>query len=452
MGIVSPDSAGGLQVNIMVAKNPDNTLITFCDHNCAPVGGYTCPAASIGDDKYTLNDLIFASPNTIVSGINNGAEAIKLARNSYFDDPISNGQTAYDLYVEDFNIPETHANAIKSIVLQGSKKDINIFGGNTEMHPEIIEIIQKLKENPNYVVNFTTTGRRFMLDPEFAENILQTPPHVLALSADNFRDGNQIRTLNDMSLDDIYASWTKIPTNNGSLMKAQEAIYAAKIAEDKIPTLFNVVIHPQNIRYIDDIVTTLSDVFPTALLNPFPAQSSFYAVGENVFDETEARLYETFVDSMIKQHKTPESEKTMNHTRRLHYWLLQKSIFDTFDGEQLLNVLSGGVWKCYDAGSAASYLQIGDHPNISTELEEPGGHPSCFWNPSAVPHHEKVQNMALGDIAYYLGRGIKKIANNKPCGGCTMPRLLGPATSTESGMKPELKSAYLELRKEHAGY
>ena len=107
--------------------------------------------------------------------------------------------------------------------------EVNLFGGNPELHPEVADIIGELTAS-GHNVHFTTTGGSFMRSSQFLEQILEHPPSKLALSADDFDDESDIRALASMSLDELKAAWRKTPRLHGQRRKAHEAIYTAKLA------------------------------------------------------------------------------------------------------------------------------------------------------------------------------------------------------------------------------
>lgn len=437
---------GGIQIDIVVVKKKleDGSIAEapLCDHNCVvdSDGGYTCPGA------FSLNKGLI--PNTlapaykIVDGIKRTAKAIENSKDYFLG-------KFFDNYTQEFNIPSHIAHPLKNILRDGGV-EVNLFGGNPEIHPEIGEIVPELKKE-GYSINLTTTGRRFMRE-EFAQKIFSDPPHILALSADNFEGLEQIRRLSSLSIEEIKEEWKRISPTAGQHQKIFEAVYAARLAENKVKTLFNIVIHPRNLSSIYDSLGALEKYFPRTLINPYPAQSSFL-YEQPVFGDKEITMLEEFVDYMIERQKS-QIGKDKIFVPRLHYWLMLKSAFQTYPKEEIFSALSGyDVWKCYRSEGAGRYVQIGAS-TVPSSNKLAGGHLGCFWNNRAVTGEKKVWDMDVEEIGDYIKGGMMNIAERSDysCPGCIMPRLNFDLMGLETGMDLKIKPTYLELREKHVGF
>lgn len=161
-------------------------------------------------------------------------------------------------------------------------------------------MIAKLKK-AGHSVNLTTTGGRFLRDPEFPTEILKSPPHILALSADDFDNPEQITSLSNLDLEDILSQRNRIPFQFGQKRKALEAAYVTRLSQMHPgfpPILLNLVIHPGNIDRCEEVMVALRSHFPRALINPYPAQTAFYH-GEPDFSPDHFPRLEQFIDNRI---------------------------------------------------------------------------------------------------------------------------------------------------------
>ncbi len=454
LGMLSRASLG-IQVDINAAtqKYPDGAFsdAPLCDHNCRtqtagkPTGNYDCPAAATLNLGLTTRSL--APAELILRGVENSVIAGRRTNNLL-------AKSSLAPYFEQFQIPPDLRTIIQDHLVKGDT-EVNVFGGNPELHPDVIAVIRELK-SAGYIVNLTTTGGRLLRSPGFASEVIEVSPDVIAVSADDFQSPDQISSLASLGSDQIKRLWQSTPFVHGQRRKAIEAAFVANLSHltPRFPTLlFNLVIHPGNINSIDSIIKALTHHHPNAKINPFPAQSAFLH-SQSVFGSEQLDHLESFIDTMVSEHSHPESQIV----RRLHYWLMLKAVFLAFPDNQseILRHLSGyDTWKCYLAPGANRYIQIGASPETHDGTKIAGGHLSCFWNPRTIPTiGRQTWNMGPAEIEKYLNGGITEIAGRKPhpCPGCLFPRLNFDVISTELGMQPSLIPTYLTLRKFHAGY
>lgn len=200
--------------------------------------------------------------------------------------------------------------------------------------------------------------------------------------------------------------------------------------------MFNIVIHQDNLYGIHEILDALNETFPESPKNPYFAQSSFYN-GKPIFQQKDIKILKNFIDFMINE-QINQIGKEKKFTPRLPFWILQKV---AISDEDPIKMMSGyDVWDCSRAGISNLYIQAGQAPEI-TNSKIPGGHLTCFWDNEAVYNSKQIWDVSFLDIKDYFSH-----MSNKPCNGCTMPRLWGGQISTEAGMNPKLKNKYIELR------
>ena len=455
LGLIGTASAGiQIDVNVATKKLPDDTYVDapFCDHNCRiftddlRTGNYDCPAAITLHPGLKRSSL--APSSLILRAIESSTAAARLANISLL------GSSHLQNYFDRFCLPGSIRKVIERHLL-GEQIEINLFGGNPELHLDIVLIVSELKKT-GHVVNLTTTGGRFLYDPKFLAEVLESPPHLLALSADDFDSPEQVASLCHLDLKDVVRQRQQIPFQFGQRRKALEATYVARLSQihPGFPQiLFNLVVHPGNIDGIEEIIAALRLSFPRALINPYPVQSAFYK-GEPNFPPDHLSLLEQFIDNRITDH----FHKPAGHVPRLHYWLMLNSSCATFDDNPraALRALAGyDSWKCYGAPGANRYIQIGASPEVHSGQKIAGGHLACFWNSETVTLKEaQVWDMNPPEIASFITHGMIEIAksNPDPCPGCNFPRLNFDMVSLENGMDLRLVPAYLDLRRKHLGF
>jgi hypothetical protein len=294
-----------------------------------------------------------------------------------------------------------------------------------------------------------------MNDQKFVDDLIANPPNLLALSADDLESPEAVQKYSQMSLEDLKKEWRTVSPFFGQRQKMLEALHATKLLQGKIKILFNMAIHPGNLATIYNLTDAIKTYLPGVLINPYPAQSSFLHEPA-VFGEERADELQKFVDFMIQQQLNQVGQTTKTFTPRLHYWLMLKSVFNTYqDKKRAMSALSGyGTWQCYRQPGSGRYIQVG----ISTKPNNKptaGGYFGCFWNSATVTDNsEQAWNMDEGQINNYLIGGPTRLAKetDKPCPGCIMPRLNFDLIGVEKGMNLELKYNYLKLRQEYLGF
>ena len=357
----------------------------LCDHNCTQaVGNYDCPAA------FTHNKNILRNSTLSLEQI---AVALERAQAGLLEMNHRFLQTCFDDYAEEYRIPGEVAAEIKS-TLAGDKVEVNLFGGNPELHPHFLDIIP-LARQAGWKITATTTGKKFLHDHEFYERITACPPDLLACSADDFESVDELKRLLDMDLAEIKKYWQKANPLYGQRKKAYESVYLAKLtdSQDFCPLLFNIVVHPGNLHVIEEILSLLNGHFPKAKLNPYPVQASFeYA--EVDWEEEDLPRLEAFVDVMIERQVAQAGRPHGDYVPRLPYWLALKSAFQTAANPQEARaLLSGnGLWRCYSrrGGRPLSASQRRPHhPQFSVQR---GRSPRLFLERG---HGDKSRSAAL---------------------------------------------------------
>ena len=434
----------------------------LCDHNCTievlgvPSGGnYSCPASlslnkGVSKKWLTPAEAILRSIGVLQDGIDR-------YRSFFF-------RTGFDDYCREFGIPAEAATAMRD-ALDRPGLEINLFGGNPEMHPEILTIIRELRA-AGHRVHFTTTGRRLMRDQSFVEGLLSAPPSLIALSADDFDDADHIHRLADLSREKVVSEWRTVPWQHGQRQKACEAVYVAKLAQEMPgfpPLLFNMVLHPGNLANAYSIVAALTERFPNVIVNPYPVQSGFMADEEPGLRRAHAALLRDVVDEMIEVQAASAraGRKPAPHVARLHYWLMLRAVFDWAgdDHDTAMSTVTGdGIWRCYQRSAAGRYLQVGmgtPHQKRLFDDQHPGGFLGCFWNNETVTSDDaQVWDMDGEAVSRYVesGKPQQATASASPCRGCAFPRLTYDMLATETGMRTELVPFYREHRARTLGF
>ncbi len=438
-GLLFPVSSG-IQVDINAIVKNDGSEGSTCDHNCTlEVGDYDCPAA------FTLNKGMnkkFAPAEKIIDWVTRAAGALIRARQRFVDEDATE-------YFNKCRVPGRLHQSICSNITAG-KVEVNLFGGNPEMHAEVTDITPALQAR-GYAVNLTTTGRRFLTDSAYTNRTVQSPPNLVALSAD-YLDLERFEYLSGLDLDPLKGAWKQVNPLHGQKQKFVEAIYTSRLfAGMSSPRiLYNMVVHPGNLRYVEELIGSIHAAFPNNMVNPYPAQSSFLYEA-NIFGLEHLKEFERFVDLMIVWSKDPTSPIT----KRLHYWLVLKAVLETHRGNsaRALEMLSGyDTWRCY-RNPVLPYLQIGRGMLGSTEPNVvPGGKLGCFWNDQTVSQESPIETAAQADGYLLTSMRARAQESANPCRGCLMPRLMFNFLTTEMGLDPALLPAYFELRKEHVGF
>ncbi len=435
---------GLLQIDTQVALRKVNGIVEeahLCNFNCDEAGGYACPARILsplnkGVKKSTLPPMSALIPaiDIFATGIDQAAESF--LNNGYFNS-----------YCEVAEIPVFARAAIRDLVKAKARIKVNMFGGNSEVHPEMIALIKALKAK-GYSVDFTTVGAAWM-DAGYVEQVEDANPDVIALSIDDAADWEDLIRMFEMTLPELHTRFKETDFEDGQARKVPAAIYAAKLSQQKhlsSKLLFNTVVKPQNIRWIRGLVELVDAYLPGSLVNFYATQNSIWnKPGE--FSPEEVDLFEELIDWMIEQNVSGNTTTTT----RLHFWLILKSIYDVWRGsyQQISNALAGwGVWTCYRWPSFCGQLGGAFLPLDQNQLPL---HPSmcgnCFWHPATV-NSEKPFGTAE-EAAYYLLEGRKERASKvlNPCPGCGFPRLLDDEMCAVPPLDPpELREAYIARR------
>jgi len=445
LGMIRQVSCGiQLDINATIGWEGNKKIIgSLCDHNCTTeYGYYNCPAARSVNPGLEVANL--APSEKIIQGLEIAIAGIKAAVAQFLLE-------GFGPYTKLFKVPEEVAGVFLSL-FQEQKLEVNITGGNPEIHPDILDILSWAAQQHDITTNLTTTGRRFVLDAQFSNLFNNAPPGLLAFSADSFDNAEQLRRLASMSQNELFRAWQDLPSNYGQRQKAIEAIYAAKILKGNPNTeiAFNLVVHPGNIDSIEDIIWALSENFPGSHIFPYPAQCGFNSSASVFTDFSGA---EKFVDRMISAH----FEDYLPITKRLQYWLILKAVLETYRTKKAfaLEMFSGrGLWKCYVKPWIIRYIQIGK-PCSPGASDIGGGYLGCFWNSCTITNESKqLWDMGPDEIGYFIYQGATLLASqrNTICPGCGFPRLLFDVVSTEMGLNEAIVPEYLNLRKSYAGY
>ncbi|MEK7163522.1 MAG: hypothetical protein AAB768_00060 [Patescibacteria group bacterium] len=444
--------AGGVQidVNVAIQKIGPNLYrdARSCDHNCtSKVGGYDCPAA------FTLNQTVdpktYAPKEKILASLEVATEGVERANNVFVESGL------FDKYCQDNYVPQDIAVAYLG-VLSRNQTEINFFGGNPEMHPEIPEMVQTTKAE-GHKVNLTTTGRKFIRNHKFTSQIINAHPDLIALSYD-FSNPSEITKMGGMDPDRIRAEWRelmRIHPTHGQRQKVFESAYVAQIAkkiEDFPKVLFNLVLHSGNINQAVEIIISLTEAFPGVLVNPYFEQTAF--LGKQSDLNKKLDQLNSLVDWSISEQLS--DDKKTNLVPRLYWWLMIKAAIETHSGNpsKTANAVGGKIWKCYQEPGAGRYFQIGTGIIPYTNTQTPGLRPNCFWNDQTIADNRRANEMKPDAIADYILYQSGEIAHKSPlpCQGCAFPRLNFDIISTEIGMDKTIKPTYLKLRREHMGF
>lgn len=433
---------------------------SFCDHNCVtgdgldpqgPNGGYNCFAAA--DENKGIVPTSMAGFQQLRRWIDNALAGQRLWRDAFLE-------SRFSPYCEKYEVPADVAKLYWDAISEDNH-EVNLFGGNPELNNAWMDLIPYLKMC-GHRVNFTTTGGRFMREPDLLDMLLSFPPDMLAVSADDLTT-DEVHAVSVMSLEELAAMRQIIPRKRGQDRKAIEGLWMAKYAERTPgfpPILFNTVIHEKNVFESIDMIQALRETFPHAMVNPYFAQSSMY-YGVPVFDYQHLLAVEWLIDRAIID--TIEGARV---PKRLPYYLYLKAIFHTFaDSPHVIPEWLAGYhgWQCYRP-DAAWYLQFGRDESVFVVMQglttkmpkfssyAPGGHLGCTWNSQTVTQVDQI--MGPEQVRDYLKFGMQLSAGSapNPCQGCNMPRLMFHAIAIESGMDPVLWPAYHALRQQYVGF
>jgi len=439
------DVCAGFQFDLNTVLKPLGDNFTeghYCDHNCTlDCGNYDCPAA------FTHNKNI--DPKSTIS-LKNVVTSLKVAKAGLVDMNHIFLNKYFDNYSKSFNLPVDIAAEVKNTLRQDNL-EVNLFGGNPELHPDFLDIIP-IAQKIGWRVTTTTTGKKFLHDDVFYHRFVASPPNLLACSADDYESIDELKRLLDMSLSDIKMYWQKANPLHGQRKKAYESIYLAKLTQSQkfCPTLFNIVVHPGNLPVIKDILRLLKSAFPETKVNPFPAQASFeYSTLD--WSGKDLDLLHDFIDFMIENMISQADKQINDYVPRLPYWLALKSAFVTIVGQKELaaSISGNNIWRCFRTPGSGRYLQASCSEIRKTSSFQPGGHPGCFWNNKTVTDKDKqLWQLSPKDISQYLliDKPVIGQSAQHQCPGCIMPRLMFDGPTVELGLNPDLLPAYFKLR------
>lgn len=447
LGLVFPVSSG-IQIDLTPAFSLIDGLRherNLCDHTCTlALGGYTCYASrSLNPD---IQSGTLAPATQVLEWLKHSVDGLRMARDEF----LSRGQL--DSHCKRYKIPE-EAKAVLREALQVDVVRVNLFGGNTEMHPDLLQIIVELKKR-GLQVNLTTTGRRLMTKPDFAQQLIDSGLDLLALSADDF-EPKMLAELLKLEPDEIKRRWQesmRAEPSYGQQQKVYEAVWCAMLARDNdsFPfLLFNMVMSRANMADVRGIIEQLERSFPKLIMNPFVAQAGHYG-GMDFFTPELLTQLGTLADWFHERILKGE-----RFFRRVHYWWAIKAALSTFHGNpaEAARVVDH-LWRCYRAPGADRYFQVGrSNGLIPDDQRHPGGRPGCFWNQNTVTDGTQIKNSH--HVLWYLTGGMRNlatVAGGKACVGCSMPRLMLDLITTQAGLDPRIIPAFLALRKKDVGF
>lgn len=435
-----------IDLNVALAKRGDASVIVhICDHNCTEEHGpYGCPAAfSLKENKGAKKDTL-PTKSQVLKSLGIAVQAMSHLAGKVKERASQMGFPEVILQHFDGQI----------------RVQVNFFGGNPEMHPQILELIRELMER-GIEVNITTTGGAFF-DEKFVQEFLKVPPSTLALSADDLpQDPEELRALAALPLHEIIQKHRKIKPLEGQVRKAYEAIYVAKRAstEEGFPEiLFNFVLHEDNIDTAERTMQVLGELFPNCQINAYPSQSAFFG-GKKKFNERQIQQFGEIVERMIEHHFLQLEGKTSFQIKpRLHYWLLMKAIFHAYpkQWETIANIVSGyNLWKCYQEPIVSNRFfqmsgKIGERVTMSQDTDQiiPNMNPGCFWNSHTVTADEPVWAKNMQYVIDYQEKNMAALALEAkfPCDGCGFPRLLFDLLSLVAGIADtKVRKEFLNL-------
>ncbi len=456
---------GGIQIDVNVARRQvaqTYTEASICDHNCTEErGGYTCPASFSLPDNHGLKKSTMAPARQLLEWINFGTRGVRQAMERFLE-------LHFASFCLHSRIDDEAVREALWLELFHAVVEINLFGGNPEMLPELVPLLAELRAQGNRY-NLTTTGRRWLTDPDFPEKLKGIEPTVLALSLDDLTI-QDLRRLGRMTLKQIREDWDGVDKLAGQSQKAREAVYVLRLYQERggYPgvSLLNMVLHAGNIDHVDEMFEVVEQVAPGTMLNPYADQKAFaYQPGK--FGEREVGLFEGYTDGMIELSKNPNARIS----KKMSHHLLHKARINRLRGNRqaTADAIAGhGTWKCYRRTGSGFYVQIGRSPDAVIPISSlkagvadgpvhPGGHLGCYWNPDTVT--QSVQVTSARQVFEHVMYGNKSLADKsvEPCPGCRMPRLdsanmvileQGIDDDQDPGLRPE----YLRLRQQHAGF
>jgi hypothetical protein len=432
-----------------------NLEVTLCDHNCtesvhgvATGGRYTCPAAMSLNPGVGSSDL--APADLLIKGLLATADGIGIAQREFLERDLQ-------AYLEEQGVPERLHPEFEA-ALRSRNVVVNLFGGSPELHPGCLDIIEALHLR-GIEVHLTTTGRRIIREPAFRADLLRSSPDLLAVSFDDVESVQQLDDWFALDLQQLGDVWRRVPVTHGQRRKAVEAVQICKLASvEPLPALlFNIVIHPNNLDRIEELLDRLTDHVPAAILNPYPVQSAFLGQRGSFASEDLDRL-RAVVEAMVEAHVSRHLGATprWNLAPRFSYWLLLLSLLGDGVAATVRSDRVGGegVWRCYARRGAGRCVQIGAAHRGHSSGEFAGGYPGCFWNSTTVTDSRQVWDLDGGELADWLLHGRQRAASEAvdPCAGCLFPRMSLDGVSLELGLSVDAAAGYRAMRARYLGY
>lgn len=465
-----PDIAAGIQFNINVARKRAGDKIIdgpVCDHNCQIVtmleglpvrtGNYNCGSSNRLPENKGFRVGEMADVDFIV-----GSFARLLAGIRTYNRDHLRGR-ALESYQREFRIPQEVAAEQLRNLEEGRSVEGNIFGGNPELHPEVGKIIGGLKDL-GLLVTMTTTGGKFLRGrgEVFFEKVVEAGLAKLAVSGDDFENMEHFQALSGMTIEQLRA--VRIASHLGQQKKAVEAMATANLVTKygKLAPrmVINVVAHPGNLHFIEELGCGWKEKVPTAQVNIFPAQSSFEHASKRkpVFGPDHREQLVAMVDRRLENHRV---ENIAGEVPRIQYYLALRAALDVYTNpDQSAEAMSGqGVWQCYRE-HAGAYAQAGMFAEpYEVDSRNPGGFMSCYWDEpkrTVTDRRKQIILMEAHELAEHFNEGMVNIARStlesERCPGCVMPRLMFDGRTTEAGLVPMLHEAYLKRRMEYLNF
>lgn len=440
-------------------------------------GCYACGAAATSNKNLDASSLV--PLELLIEWMKKEAAAQKIFHELFMGEP-------FRQYCEEFEVGKDAQAAIRYVFEQAKLIELNTFGGSPGMNKAALKFIGWAKQN-QMRANLTDTGRQFLINPDFVNDFLADPPHVLALSFDDLTptELKQLYSCSYQELRDLWNKSMKEEPYHGQKHKAYEGVYTGKLVTEKLVTgkanpqilvMFNAVIHPGNIDHMPELVETIASLMPRSRLNLYPAQSSF--------DEDPAERIPCWEpEHLPKLEKNTQwlREETLagnpNLTARLHYYHMLLANFDHFRDEPhiLCERMSGfDTWRPDRRPGALRYSEISgsatEWGNTAIDLStgrskksvlpsgskiHPGGHPmSSYWYQWTVDGGKQLHEYSPEELAKerLTGKIPTLPEHTKAFRGHIMPRLTYINVSTELGMNAEVLPHYLKYRRQDFGY
>jgi hypothetical protein len=223
------------------------------------------------------------------------------------------------------------------------------------------------------------------------------------------------------------------------------------------PILFNVVLHRGNLERAEEILDCLAKHVPSAVLNPYPAQTAFLGRPSEL-QTVHLRRLQRLAELAVQVHTDRLLGRALrwNLAPRLGYWILVLSLLgEDLQHAAIANRVGGdGVWRCYTKRGAGRCVQIGAAGLETSPDAIAGGHLGCFWNNSAITDNRQVWSLNKSEVADWILNGRQRTAERAadPCRGCLFPRMSMDAVSLELGLQPSVVDRYRQLRFQYIGY